>query len=100
MAAELARLREKEDHEAQRIMNAVPIESDIDSLLLRKQVEDLKALTTRHTKEVSSNITTRREELIACLRTNQERGLDCASEVKEFKRAVDAEQRRFIEKFQ
>ncbi|KAL9086800.1 MAG: hypothetical protein Q9165_006947 [Trypethelium subeluteriae] len=59
---------------------------------LRKKLEERKKI-----EKVDSATEKAREELVACLRTNDRRPLDCWKEVEDFKREVGRLERRFVE---
>ncbi|KAI9708231.1 MAG: hypothetical protein M1820_004185 [Bogoriella megaspora] len=66
---------------------------------VQKEIESLKTKLDARKKIEKANpeVEKAREELVACLRTNDRRPLDCWKEVEGFKREVGRLEKRFVE---
>jgi len=67
---------------------------------VKKEIADLKAKLDRRRKQEAADpgVEKAKEELVACLRTNDRRPLDCWKEVESFKSEVGRLEKAFVER--
>lgn len=108
---ELSRLRDAEskalaqtsyDLSLQNI--ATESKSELNSVILAADLEDLKNQLQRRVKqdsdsELAKKVDAKKQGVISCLTTHKERALDCKTEVEEFKASVRELQQEFISRY-
>ena len=110
MAAELKKLRDADAESLAQItydLSKQNTESekdtDLNSIILDADVQELKKKVSRQmtVEGINSKDVERKESaVIACLRKNADRSLDCKKEVEEFKASVRDLQTQFISRYQ
>lgn len=110
VAAELARLEERETQLLADIEARIPAQADGDGKddavreLSRQKVRaEIEELRTRlhdmpQQGTLSKDVQAARDDVVKCLRSNDSRPLECWQQVEAFKKQVQAMERRFVSK--
>lgn len=94
--AELSRRNVETEKRADDPLNAVAMEQDIAALQKRFDQKMVKSTSAADSKMAMAA----KEDLLACLKANGTKSLDCWSEVEEFKRRVTHLQQQYIQSHQ
>ena len=100
VAEELARLKKVEETLTDDAISSASTtdSNDLDSVLLRSQLETLKRHVTPSSRAADEKVDEAQGKVVTCLRTK--RPLDCRSEIDSFKSVIRDLQQEFIKQYQ